>query len=57
MSQLRFQWRSTLAGENGRLFGTAALAPLERPGDMTRTEMLYTAELAQYRSPATRSFI
>lgn len=54
MSQLRFQWRSTLAGENGRLFGTQALAPLERPGDMTRAELLFTAE--QHNSLAGNAF-
>jgi hypothetical protein len=54
MSQLRFQWRSTLAGENGKLFGTAALAPLERPGDLTRAELLFTAE--QHNSLAGNAF-
>lgn len=45
LSQLRFQWRSLISGENGRLFGNAELSVLERPGDLTRAELLYAAEL------------
>lgn len=45
LSQLRFRWRSTLDRENGRLFGNTELAVLERPGDLTRAELLYAAEL------------
>ena len=32
ISQLRFQWKSLLQGENGRLFGNTELSVLERPG-------------------------
>lgn len=43
MSQLSFKFRSVQA--DGRLFGTQALAPLERPGgDLTRQSMLMRVE-------------
>ena len=55
LSQLRFQWRSVLQGEVGRLFGSADLAVLERPGDLTRAELLYAAE--QHNSLSGNAFI
>lgn len=54
MSQIRFQWRSLVAGENGRLFGSSELAVLERPGDLTRPELLFAAE--QHNSLAGNAF-
>ena len=54
MSQVRFQWRSLLQGETGRLFGTTELSILERPGDLTRAELLYAAE--QHNSLAGNAF-
>lgn len=54
MSQIRFQWRSLLQGETGRLFGNTELAVLERPGDLTRAELLYAAE--QHNSLAGNAF-
>ena len=54
MSQIRFQWRSLLQGETGRLFGTTELSILERPGDLTRAELLYAAE--QHNSLAGNAF-
>jgi len=54
MSQIRFQWRSLLQGETGRLFGTTELAVLERPGDLSRAELLYAAE--QHNSLAGNAF-
>lgn len=43
MSQLAFKFRSVQA--DGRLFGTQALAPLERPGgDLTRQSLLMRVE-------------
>ena len=40
MSQVRFQWRRP----DGTLFGDRTLAPLERPGSMTRVEFLARLE-------------
>jgi len=54
MSQIRFQWRSLLQGETGRLFGTTELSVLERPGDLSRAELLYAAE--QHNSLAGNAF-
>lgn len=54
LSQLRFQWRSVLTGENGRLFGTQELSVLERPGDLSRAELLYAAE--QHNSLSGNAF-
>lgn len=41
LSELRFRWRAV---QDGRLFGNRDLAVLERPGQMTRPEMLTLAE-------------
>lgn len=41
MSQLRFAWRDE---STGKVFGLGDLAPLERPGSMTRPMLLYRAE-------------
>ena len=46
LSQLRFVWRnSRVSTTPGRTFGSAALAPLERPGSTTRPDLLYRLEL------------
>lgn len=45
LSQVRFQWRSLVPGDNGRLFGTDALSVLEQPaGGITRQQLIYAAE-------------
>lgn len=45
MSQVRFTWRNNRASTTpGRLFGDRTLGVLERPGQMTRPEMLHLAE-------------
>lgn len=41
LSELRFKWRAV---QDGRLFGDQSLIPLERPGSMTRPELLTLAE-------------
>lgn len=41
VSQMRFTWRDEVTGN---LFGNAALAPLERPGSMSRPSMMYRGE-------------
>lgn len=41
LSELRFKWRAV---QDGNLFGNQMLEPLERPGVMTRPELLATAE-------------
>jgi len=41
VSELRFQWRSSI---DGAVFGDQSLAPLERPGSLTRPELLHQAE-------------
>lgn len=46
LSQLRFVWRNNRTSPTpGRTFGSAALAPLERPGSTTRPDLLYRCEL------------
>lgn len=46
LSQVRFIWRNTRASDTpGRTFGARNLAPLERPGETTRPELLYRLEL------------
>lgn len=46
LSQLRFVWRNTrVSNTPGRVFGSANLAPLERPGSATRPELLFRLEL------------
>jgi hypothetical protein len=45
LSELRFQWRSLLAADNGKLFGNAELGLLEKPNRwQTRPEFLRVAE-------------
>lgn len=45
MSQVRFTWRNNrLSSTPGRLFGDRHLAILERPGPVTRPELLHLAE-------------
>lgn len=45
VSQLRFTWRNNRTSPTpGRTFGDRTLAVLERPGPVTRPEMLYLAE-------------
>jgi hypothetical protein len=51
LSELRFRWRNTIDGE---LFGDQSLALLERPGGMTRPELLHQAE--QHASLAGSAF-
>jgi hypothetical protein len=41
LSQVRFRWRRV----DGSLYGDRSLLPLERPGSMTRPEMLTRAEI------------
>ena len=41
LSELRFKWRNNV---DGSMFGTTDLAVLERPGPMTRPELLHQAE-------------
>lgn len=41
LSELRFKWRAV---QDGNLFGDQSLLPLERPGTMTRPELLALAE-------------
>lgn len=46
VSQVRFAWRNNRASSTpGRLFGDRSLAVLERPGTVTRPELLFGAEL------------
>ncbi len=46
LSQLRFVWRNNRTSPTpGRLFGSASLAPLERPGSTTRPDLLFRLEL------------
>ncbi len=45
LSQLRFQWRSLVSADNGRLFGSSELGVLEHPNmEQTRAELLSLAE-------------
>jgi hypothetical protein len=45
ISQLRFMWRDGVAGDSpGRLWGSSDLDVLERPGSMTRPELLFAME-------------
>jgi hypothetical protein len=55
MSQLRFKFRSVRDGDAGRLFGTQALAPLERPGTVDRPTLLYGVE--QHNSYAGNAYV
>ena len=41
VSQLYFQWRSEI---DGAMFGNANLAPLERPGPLSRSQLLWRVE-------------
>lgn len=54
LSQLRFIYRRTrVAAQHGDLWGDRTLSPLERPGTMTRPELLYRLELdASYSGSA-----